>query len=145
MIKEINQDNVAKLKALLDKGEALPYRKVANNFAKVAVDKKLADDDECNRYIREALDKFGEHLEKKKAIIPLKVDVIDFVLDNQELKPRALQMYFAVCMEFLIFCQEYYWGLFDGILVDTGINRVAEVIEGSIITSDTVVFSTEER
>ena len=144
-MRKINEDNVKKLKALLKKGEALPYRKVANNFAKVAVDKKLADDDECNQYIREALDKFGEHLEKKKAIIPLKVDVIDFVLDNQELKPRALQMYFAVCMEFLIFCQEYYWGLFDGILVDTGINRVAEVIEGSIITSDRVVFSKEER
>ena len=106
-MRKINEDNVKKLKALLKKGEALPYRKVANNFAKVAVDKKLADDDECNQYIREALDKFGEHLEKKKAIIPLKVDVIDFVLDNQELKPRALQMYFAVCMEFLIFCQEY--------------------------------------
>ena len=144
-MRKINEDNVKKLKALLKKGEALPYRKVANNFAKVAVDKKLADDDECNQYIREALDKFGEHLEKKKAIIPLKVDVIDFVLDNQELKPRALQMYFAVCMEFLIFCQEYYWGLFDGILVDTGINRVAEVIEGSIITSDRVVFSSEGR
>ena len=144
-MKKINQNNVKKLKALLKKGEALPYRKVANNFAKVAVDKKLADDDECNQYIREALDKFGEHLEKKKAIIPLKVDVIDFVLDNQELKPRALQMYFAVCMEFLIFCQEYYWGLFDGILVDTGVNRVAEVIEGSVITSDTVVFSEEGK
>ena len=144
-MKKINQNNVKKLKALLKKGEALPYRKVANNFAKVAVDKKLADDDECNQYIREALDKFGEHLEKKKAIIPLKVDVIDFVLDNQELKPRALQMYFAVCMEFLIFCQEYYWGLFDGILVDTGVNRVAEVIEDSIITSDTVVFAEEGK
>ena len=144
-MKKINQNNVKKLKALLKKGEALPYRKVANNFAKVAVDKKLADDDECNQYIREALDKFGEHLEKKKAIIPLKVDVIDFVLDNQELKPRALQMYFAVCMEFLIFCQEYYWGLFDGILVDTGVNRVAEVIEYSIITSDTVVFAEEGK
>ena len=144
-MKKINQNNVKKLKALLKKGEALPYRKVANNFAKVAVDKKLADDDEFNQYIREALDKFGEHLEKKKAIIPLKVDVIDFVLDNQELKPRALQMYFAVCMEFLIFCQEYYWGLFDGILVDTGVNRVAEVIEGSVITSDTVVFSEEGK
>ena len=144
-MKKINQNNVKKLKALLKKGEALPYRKVANNFAKVTVDKKLADDDECNQYIREALDKFGEHLEKKKAIIPLKVDVIDFVLDNQELKPRALQMYFAVCMEFLIFCQEYYWGLFDGILVDTGVNRVAEVIEDSIITSDTVVFAEEGK
>ena len=144
-MKKINHSNVKKLKALLEKGDALPYRKVANNFADMAVDKSLADDHECNQWIREALDKFGEHLEKKKAIIPLKVDVIDFVLDNQELKPRALQMYFAVCMEFLIFCQEYYWGLFDGILVNTGVNRVAEVIEGSIITSDTVVFAKEEK
>lgn len=144
-MKKINQNNVKKLKALLKKGEALPYRKVANNFAKVAVDEKLADDHECNQYIREALDKFGEYLENKKAIIPLKIDVIDFALQNQELNPRALQMYFAVCLEFVIFCQDYYWGLFDGILVDTGVSRNANFIKGSIITKDKVVFAKEER
>ena len=144
MIKEINQDNVTKLKALLDKGETLPYKKLARNCARYAIDPKLSKNCFVNKSIRKGLIAFGEYLENKKAIMPLKIDVIDFVLQKHGESPRTLQWYFSASMEFVIFCQENYSELFNGILVDTGATRATKFIEDSIITEDKVVFLTEE-
>ena len=144
-MKSINENNVQKLKALLEKGVALPYKKVAKRFAKHAVDPNKSKNCFCNKSIRQGLVAFGDYLEAKKAVMPLKIDVIDFVLQNRNESGRTLQWYFGACMEFVLFCQKYYYGLFDGILIDTGVTRAVEITDESIILNDDVVFLNKEE
>ena len=139
-MKSLKEDNVKKLKALLEKGEALPYKQIAKRFVKITVDPKKSRNCFCNKSIRQGLAAFGDYLESKKVIIPLKVDVIDFIFQKRNENGRTLQWYFGVCMEFVLFCQKNYFALFDGILLGTGAKRLIETIDGSIITGDEVVF-----
>ena len=88
---------------------------------------------------------FGDYLENKKVLIPLKVDVIDFVFQKRNESGRTLQWYFGVCMEFVLFCQKNCFALFDGILLGTGAKRLIETIDGGIILNDEVVFLNERE
>ena len=144
-MKSLKEDNVIKLKALLEKGEALPYRQLAKRFVKITVDPKKSRNCFSNKSIRQGLVAFGDYLENKKVLIPLKVDVIDFVFQKRNESGRTLQWYFSVCMEFVLFCQKNCFALFDGILLGTGAKRLIETIDGSIITSDEVVFIDEKE
>ncbi|GEM_PF-2553960 len=133
-MKSLKVNNAEKLKALLEKGEALPYKQIAKRFVKITVDPKKSRNCFCNKSIRQGLVAFGDYLESKKVIIPLKVDVIDFIFQKRNENERTLQWYFGVCMEFVLFCQKNYFALFDGILLGTGVKRLIETIDGSIIT-----------
>lgn len=143
-MKTLKVNNAEKLKALLEKGEALPYKKLAKRFVTITVDPNKSRNCFCNKCIRQGLVAFGEYLESKKAIMPLKADVIDFVFQKKNESGKTLQWYFGVCMEFVLFCQKNYFALFDGILLDTGATRIVETIGGSIITKDEVMFLSEE-
>ena len=144
-MKSLKEDNAKKLKALLEKGEALPYKQIAKRFVKITVDPKKSRNCFCNKSIRQGLVAFGDYLESKKVIIPLKVDVIDFIFQKRNENGRTLQWYFGVCMEFVLFCQKNYFALFDGILLCTGAKRLIETIDGSIILNDEVVFLDERE
>ena len=144
-MKTLKVNNAEKLKALLEKGEALPYKKLAKRFVTITVDPNKSRNCFCNKSIRQGLVAFGDYLESKKVLIPLKVDVIDFVFQKRNENGRTLQWYFGVCMEFVLFCQKNCFALFDGILLGTGAKRLIETIDGSIITSDEVVFLDERE
>ncbi len=144
-MKSLKEDNVKILKALLEKGEALPYKQIAKRFVKITVDPKKSRNCFCNKSIRQGLVAFGDYLESKKVLIPLKVDVIDFVFQKRNESGRTLQWYFSVCMEFVLFCQKNYFALFDAILLGTGAKRLIETIDGSIILNDEVVFLDEKE
>ena len=144
-MKSLKEDNVKKLKALLEKGETLPYKQLAKRFVKITVDPKKSRNCFCNKSIRQGLVTFGDYLENKKVLIPLKVDVIDFVFQKRNESGRTLQWYFGVCMEFVLFCQKNCFALFDGILLGTGAKRLIETIDGGIILNDEVVFLNERE
>lgn len=119
----------------------LPYKQVAIKFSKYAMDEKLSKQSFVNKSIREGLSKFGEFLEKKNAIMPFKIDVIDFILENQNMDERTLQFYFGVCMEFVIFCKKYTHELFDSALDGINAKRHVEFEPSALITTDETTFT----
>ena len=137
---KVNENNVRRLKTLLDAGMVLPYKEMTNKFIDVTIDPKLPKDSFANKSIADGLIAFGEYLEEKKVLMPLKIDVIDFVLLNHGLDERTLQWYFGVCMEFVIFCQSNYNELFDGILLNTGVTRKVKFYQDSLIQDDQIIF-----
>ena len=142
---KINKNNVKRLKALLKRGESLPYKNLAKIFARHATDPEESKDSLCNKSIKKGLLAFGEYLEEKKAIMPLKIDVIDFVLKNQRKEPDVLCWYFWGCMKFMMFCQAHSDDIFDGILKNTGVHRETDFLLGVIFNDDRTGFRSDEE
>lgn len=125
---------------LINKGEALPYKQIAIKFSKYLLDTKQSKSSFTNKSIKDGLTKFGEYLEEKKAIMPLKIDVIDFVLKNHDKDGRTLQWYFGVSMEFVLFCHANSKELFDGALKNFKASRHVEFKSDVLIIKDETVF-----
>lgn len=142
---KINKNNVKRLKALLKKGEPLPYKNLATIFAEHATDPEESEDSLCNKSIKKGLLAFGDYLEEKKVIMPLKIDVIDFVLKNQSKKPDVLCWYFWGCMKFMMFCHAHSDDIFDGIFKNTDVYREVKFLSAVIFDYDYTGFKSDEE
>lgn len=136
MKNNINQENADKLKALINKGEALPYKKLAKEFVDAVIDPLACRKLTFNKHVVQSSKAFATYLEKRKVIIPAKIDAIDFLFQSKDKDVETLLWSFMTSLAFISFIQKRYLTL----LKDIGFYREIETIEGSLIKSDKVVF-----
>lgn len=140
MKNNINQESADKLEALIKKGQALPYKKLAKEFVNTVIEPNTYRKLTFNKCVSQSSKEFATYLENRKVAIPVKIDAIDFLFQSKDKDVEALLWSFMTSLAFISFIQERYLPSSDDALDDIEFYREIETIEGSLIKSDKVVF-----